>query len=250
MFHYITLLVALGPICGFPSPLSSPVSVLLRDTGSSTLPYCMYNYNDNTKGAGKCSDAKWGSPNPAYCQQSINFVCLAISQQPASNDSTRGYQTGTGQIDGENAAAPIPFDTCMQAFASLAGCAKSTNENYNADCIGGSINLQFNTNNGHSGQAIKSKLPAYALATPKFFGVDKTSLDFNHPDSQLAADRSNQAAQIAQQQAQEGADANGQKAAGGTAGAKPNAGVPDGGEGIAAARAVVAVGFGVPTDGE
>ncbi len=51
----------------------------------------------------------------------------------------------------------------MQAFASLAGCAESTNENYNADCIGGSINLQFNTNNGHSGQAIKSELPAYAL---------------------------------------------------------------------------------------
>ena len=222
----------------------------------------MYNYNDNTKGTGKCPDDDWGSPNPAYCQQSINEVCTTVSQQPAANNSIWGYQTGTGKIDGDGAdcyagvnngkgaTAPIDFNTCLQAFASLNGCAETTNENYNADCTGATLNIQFNTNNGHAGQAVSNNLPAYALATPKFFGVDATSQSFNHPDPQLAADQSDQSLQAKQQQDQEAADAQGQKPGGGTAAAKPNAGVADGGEGSAAAKSVVAVGFGVPDDGE
>lgn len=235
-----------------------------RNTGSSTWGDCMYNYNAGTKGAGKCPDLDWGSPNPAYCAQSINFVCLALSQQPPANNSIFGYQTGAGVIDGDGAdcyaganngkgaTAAVPFDTCMQAFANLSGCAVPTFPGYIPDCIGGTWNLQFNTNNGHAGQAVRDNLPSYALATPKFFGVGATTQSFNHPDPQLAADTTEQSAQIAQQQSQENADANGAKQGGGTAGAEPNAGVPadeqEGGSGNG--RAVVAVGFGAPSDGE
>ena len=45
----------------------------------------------------------------------------------------------------------------------------------------------------------------YGLGTPKFFGVDASKQSFNHPDGQPKADRSNQAAQIAQQRTQEAA---------------------------------------------
>ena len=138
----------------------------------------------------------------------------------------------------------------MRAFSILNGCSKSTNENFNSACTGGTINLSFNINNPsdskRNGQPVDASLSSYALATPKFFGVEKTSENFNHPNPQLAADTTDQSAQYAQQQEQEAADANG----GGTAGAEPNAGVSEESEEDGAARAIIAVGFRAPTDGE
>ena len=258
--------MAIYPSIIVAAPATSSSRLMFRDQGSSTLPYCMYNYNDNTKGAGTCPDPNWGSPNYQNCQQSINFVCLAISQTPASNTSVWGYETGTGQIDGQNAdcyagamngqgaTATVSFDQCMQAFGSLMGCAESTNQNFNADCTGGTINLSFNienpSNSKHDGAPVDASLPSYALSTPKFFGVDGTKDNFNHPDPQLAGDRTDQSAQMAQQQQEEAAQANGGQSSG-TAGAEPNANVGEGEEEEASsARAVVAVGFGTPADGE
>ena len=68
-------------------------------------------------------------------------------------------------------------------------------------------------------------------------------MSFNHPDPQLAADTSDQSAQNAQ-----AAKANGGGGGSGAAAAEPNEGVNE--EVAGGARSIVAVGFGVPADGE
>ena len=85
----ISLLILSSSSLAFPTQQTT--IIFSRGTGSSTLPYCQYDDNDNTKGNGKCPVANWGSPNPDYCQRSINFVCLALSQRPAVNNSIWGY---------------------------------------------------------------------------------------------------------------------------------------------------------------
>ena len=120
---------------------------------------------------------------------------------------TYAYQTGTGinkgpnadcyaaANNGKNAPGPMVVSDCMAAFARLQGCGESTNVGFNANCIGGTINVQFNTNNGKMGQAVDVNKARFGLGPPNYFGIGSTTdEDFNHPDPQLAADRSDAAA--------------------------------------------------------
>ena len=66
---------------------------------------------------------------------------------------------------------------------------------------------------------------------------------FDHPDPELADDTTDQSLLDAQE-----SKANGGGGAAGAAGAEPNEGVNE--EAAGGARSVVAVGFGVPSDGE
>ena len=191
-------------------PLSRTIE---RRAGSSDTPTCMYNWNND----GSCPEENWGSPNASYCSQSIVSVCLAVSKLPANNNSGYGFQTGSRQIDGIGAdcyaaanngekAPPLDYNICLQQLTSLIACGTNTgNSGYLPACTGGTINAKYNDNEGHESQPLNVNLPRYGLGTPKFFGVDASKQSFNHPDGQPEADRSNQAAQIAQQQTQEAA---------------------------------------------
>ena len=207
--HQSNMLTTLLPLLLHSLPTNaSPTKLLPRvNTGSSTDPTCFYNYNDGGSDQGTCPDYVGGGVNMQYCQQSIIAVCNSLAQVPASNMSSFGYQTGTGvntgpsadcyaaANNGKNAPGPMVVSDCMAGFARLQGCAENTNVGFNPGCIGGTINDQFNTNNGKMGQAVDINKPRFALGPPNFFGVgSSTDESFNHPDPQLAADTSDAAA--------------------------------------------------------
>ena len=187
----------------------------------------MYNFNDGTKGHGQCPNEHWGSPNPAYCDQSIIEVCAQVSQLPPGNDTSMTAQTGFGQNDGDgadcvaavnNGNAPgvtLAYPDCISKFQSLQGCAETTNENYNADCIGAVLNSKYNDNEGHETLPLDISKPRFALSTPKFFGIVTANLTLIHPEPQLSSDTSQAAYQVAQSQQQSGAASSSKGSTGG-----------------------------------
>ena len=163
-----------------PSAISSSIPLYPRSP-STTNPTCYYDYT--------CPIYCHSSPRIENCQQSIDAVCAKVataSPSPKGKQQWFHYDTktptttplnpagdaGTPSNDDCMALVRVSASTtlfpsaesCVRTFESLQGCAASTNQNFNASCVGGSINVDFCSD--RHGLLLDDKAgPAFALGT-------------------------------------------------------------------------------------
>ena len=178
--HFLSTPFLLASVIASPSRLSNR-----QVTASAPAPHCFYSYG--------CSQPTQciASPNPAWCQQSIDAVCRASSTQktPATPESYTWitYDTGpspvgpfTGNslasqqdhclailIASEDVTTFPSYEACQAAFKKVGGCAVPTQQGYNATCVGGSLNLPSCVSEAGSLEVNDSRTPAYVLGAPQ-----------------------------------------------------------------------------------
>ncbi|MDI1486122.1 MAG: hypothetical protein OHK93_004312 [Ramalina farinacea] len=156
----------------FQAVLSGPIpdSPLTVRGGDSQLPTCFYDQSGVV-----CN----GAPNIAWCDAAVDYICGIFATMDPSNHTNIFISVGDdGSSDsGQNAqclvsvkhndgeTAVVPKDVCVQKFQTLEGCQAPANNNYNSNCVGGSINVHFNDNK--IGTEVDNRYPWYFLSVPK-----------------------------------------------------------------------------------
>ena len=186
-------------ILALPSP--SP-QLLLRpsDSPPPPQPQCFSTY--------PCATQCLASPNPSYCQQSINAVCASASNATTFNSAPYTWITYTTgllsqptlpspnaplsiipatpskenegrdhclaiAILSSNLVQALTWETCQAAFASISTCADETRPGYDRECIGGTINIDGCDSAGRAAEQkliADERIPAYMLGSPVELG--------------------------------------------------------------------------------
>ena len=178
MHQSLHSLLALAPLFSIALASAIPTALLPRDNRDISVdPTCFYD-----QGGGVVCN---GSPNIDWCVDAVNRTCTAFAAMDPS-DKTNIWNIVGGESssdqglnarclasvkhnDGEIEKTDYP--TCVQKFQTLMGCQKPPgsdggpgNKNYNAYCVGGSINVHYNDR--YSAGEVDNRKPWYFLSVP------------------------------------------------------------------------------------
>ena len=152
-----------------PNSLASPVILVARsgNKGNANGPLCFYDFRGNAVCHG-------GTPNFDWCDWSIDIVCTTLAGLSAIDVDPYDYSTGDGMDhtkdcfaqanNGKHGRAPLDYNVCKQQFEELKGCGAPGNSHFDANCIGGNINL-YNVNDLYAGHAIDESKPSFSLGS-------------------------------------------------------------------------------------
>lgn len=138
--------------------------------GDAQLPTCEYD-----QGAGVVCK---GAPYIPWCDAAVDYLCgvfatmdpsnhtniLIIVGEDGSSDSGQNAQCLASVQHNDGETAVVPKDVCVQKFQTLEGCQAPANRNYNANCVGGSINVHFDDTK--IGSVVDNRYPWYFLSVP------------------------------------------------------------------------------------